>query len=151
MGSQWAGMGRELMTLEPFARAIRTCNEALLPFGLNLVELIREPDDNTVSNPLLSAVCIIAIQVSQGNRCFYCILYYVIPVSFQIALTDLLKILGVEPDGMLGHSVGELACGYADGCLTAEEAVLCAYWRGRCLQEANLAPGAMAAVGNNKQ
>ncbi len=63
MGSQWAGMGRELMSLEPFARAIRHCHEVLLPYGVNLLELIREPDDNTVSNPLLSAVCIIAIQV----------------------------------------------------------------------------------------
>lgn len=55
--------------------------------------------------------------------------------------------LGVKPDGIIGHSVGELACGYADGSLSRKEAVLAAYWRGRCIKEANLPPGGMAAVG----
>jgi len=47
----------------------------------------------------------------------------------------------------VGHSVGELACGYADGSLSHSEAVLAAYWRGRCIKDANLPPGGMAAVG----
>ena len=47
----------------------------------------------------------------------------------------------------MGHSVGELACAYADGGLTAQETVLAAYMRGRCIAEAKLPPGAMAAVG----
>ena len=55
--------------------------------------------------------------------------------------------MGITPDGIVGHSVGELACAYADGSLTAEEAVLAAYWRGICVQNANLPPGGMAAVG----
>ena len=37
---------------------------------------------------------------------------------------------GIEPAGMLGHSAGEIACGYADGCLTREQTVLIAYHRG---------------------
>ena len=60
---------------------------------------------------------------------------------------DLLRLLGIESDGIVGHSVGELGCAYADGCFTAEQTVLAAYWRGRCIQEANLPPGGMAAVG----
>lgn len=60
---------------------------------------------------------------------------------------DVLRSLGLEPDGILGHSVGELGCGYADGSLTAEETVLAAYWRGRCILESNLPTGGMAAVG----
>ena len=59
--------------------------------------------------------------------------------------------MGVQPDGIVGHSVGELGCGYADGSLTAEEAVLAAYWRGRCIQEAKLPPGGMAAVGRYRR
>lgn len=55
--------------------------------------------------------------------------------------------MGITPDGIVGHSVGELGCGYADGSLTAEETVLAAYWRGRCIRESNLPPGGMAAVG----
>ena len=65
----------------------------------------------------------------------------------QVALVDLLRSLRVHPDGIVGHSVGELGCAYADGGLTAEEVVLAAYWRGRCVLDADLPPGAMAAVG----
>ena len=60
---------------------------------------------------------------------------------------DTLRLMGITPDGIVGHSVGELGCGYADGSLTAEETVLAAYWRGRCIRESNLPPGGMAAVG----
>jgi len=65
----------------------------------------------------------------------------------QIALVDVLRTLSIEPDGIVGHSVGELGCAYADGGLTAEETILCAYWRGICASEANLPPGGMAAIG----
>jgi len=58
-----------------------------------------------------------------------------------------MRSLGVEPDGMVGHSIGEQVCAYADGGLTAEEAAVAAYWRGRCISEANLPEGGMAAVG----
>jgi fatty acid synthase len=65
----------------------------------------------------------------------------------QVALVDVLRSLGIEPQGVVGHSVGELGCAYADGCMTAEETVLSAYWRGRCLVDQNLPLGGMAAVG----
>lgn len=68
-------------------------------------------------------------------------------LSLQVALIDLLTKVGLQPSGIVGHSVGELACGYADGSLTHAEAVLAAYWRGLCIKEASLPPGAMAAVG----
>lgn len=66
---------------------------------------------------------------------------------FQIAQIDMLQKMGLRPDGIVGHSVGELACGYADGSLSHTEAILAAYWRGRCIKEANLPAGGMAAVG----
>ncbi|KAL3237297.1 hypothetical protein MRX96_022064 [Rhipicephalus microplus] len=56
-------------------------------------------------------------------------------VAIQVALVDMLHAVGLRPDGIVGHSTGEMACAYADGCLTAEQTVLCAYWRGRCVQE----------------
>lgn len=40
-----------------------------------------------------------------------------------------------------------MGCAYADGTLTAEQAVLTAYFRGRAILESNLPKGAMAAVG----
>lgn len=69
-----------------------------------------------------------------------------VPAS-QIALIDLLTCVGLKPDGIIGHSLGEVACGYADGCLSQREAVLAAYWRGQCIKDANLPAGSMAAVG----
>lgn len=65
----------------------------------------------------------------------------------QIALTDVLSVLGVVPDRIIGHSVGELGCAYADGCLTAEQMMLIAYYRGRSSLEAPLIKGMMAAIG----
>ena len=48
---------------------------------------------------------------------------------------------------MVGHSVGELGCAYADGTLSVEQTISAAYWRGRCIKEAKLPKGSMAAVG----
>lgn len=68
-------------------------------------------------------------------------------ILIQVGLTDVLTSLGITPDGIVGHSVGELGCAYADGTFTAQQTVLAAYWRGRSILESKLPPGAMAAVG----
>ena len=61
----------------------------------------------------------------------------------QVGLVDMLRDeYGIEPAGMLGHSAGEIACGYADGCLTREQTVLIAYHRGVSLPD----PGHMFAA-----
>lgn len=61
---------------------------------------------------------------------------------------DILRALDIVPDGILGHSVGELGCAYADGCFTAEEMILSAYARGQASLESDLISGMMAAIGN---
>lgn len=48
---------------------------------------------------------------------------------------------------MVGHSVGELGCAYADGCFSAEEMVLAAYARGKASLDSDVMEGMMAAVG----
>jgi len=60
---------------------------------------------------------------------------------------DILKALEIKPDGIIGHSVGELGCAYADGCFTAEEMIMAAYARGRASVETELPDGMMAAIG----
>lgn len=40
-----------------------------------------------------------------------------------------------------------IGCAYADGCLTAEQVILTAYWRARIGAETKIAPGMMGAVG----
>lgn len=126
MGTQWAGMAKDLMQLEVFEKGIRKCAEALEPEGINLYDIILSTDESTFDNVMNSFISIAAIQV---------------------ALVDVLSSIGIHPDGIVGHSVGELGCAYADGTFTAEQTVLAAYWRGLCILESKLPLGAMAAVG----
>ena len=65
----------------------------------------------------------------------------------QVGLVDVLRAVGIEPDGIVGHLVGELGCAYVDGCLTAEQMVLAAYYLGHASLETELIKGLMAAVG----
>ncbi|XP_016070948.1 PREDICTED: fatty acid synthase [Miniopterus natalensis] len=126
MGTQWRGMGLSLMRLASFRDSILRSDEVLKPLGLQVSELLLSPDEATFDDTVNAFVSLTAIQV---------------------ALISLLTSMGLKPDGIIGHSLGEVACGYADGCLSQEEAILSAYWRGQCIKEANLPPGAMAAVG----
>lgn len=126
MGSQWPGMARHLLRVPVFRAAMQRCHDALKPHGVDLLHIVTTEDKNIYDNILHSFVGIAAV---------------------QIGLTDVLKAMGVEPDGIIGHSVGELGCGYADGCFTAEQMVLAAHARGRASIETELIRGTMAAVG----
>ncbi|KAJ1529160.1 hypothetical protein ONE63_005968 [Megalurothrips usitatus] len=126
MGSQWPGMGADLMRIPVFAAAVERCHNALLPLGLDLKHIITTKDPKIYDNILHSFVGIAAVQVG---------------------LTDVLHAVGIEPYGIIGHSVGELGCAYADGCITAEQMMLAAHARGQASNETELVPGMMAAVG----
>lgn len=128
IGSQWLQMGSDLMKIPIFADAIERCHNALSVHGLNLKEIITSKKKETFESVLNSYVGIIAI---------------------EIALTDVLKAIGMAPDYIIGHSVGELGCAYADGCLSVEEAILAAHARGVASNESSLIDGAMAAIGLN--
>jgi acyl transferase domain-containing protein len=62
-------------------------------------------------------------------------------------VVNILKDWGIEPTAVLGHSSGEIAAAYACDALTMEEAIICAYLRGRGTKEPTDTPGAMAAIG----
>ncbi|KAG5306378.1 FAS synthase, partial [Pseudoatta argentina] len=126
MGTQWPGMARQLFGIETFQRSLRRSADALAPHGIDLMNIIINATDDTYENVLDSFVSIAAMQV---------------------ALVDILTSIGIHPDGIVGHSVGELGCAYADGAFTLEQTVLAAYCRGKAIVESNLEPGAMAAVG----
>ncbi|XP_062605841.1 fatty acid synthase-like [Saccostrea cucullata] len=126
MGSQWPSMGRKMMQMNIFKQSIMNCDSILQSHGVSLYDIIMKGGDSIYDKCLNSFLGI---------------------TSIQIAMVDMLRSIGMEPDGIVGHSVGELGCGYADGSLTAEETLLAAYWRGRCILEADLPTGGMAAVG----
>uniref|UniRef100_A0A915HMA7 Malonyl-CoA:ACP transacylase (MAT) domain-containing protein n=1 Tax=Romanomermis culicivorax TaxID=13658 RepID=A0A915HMA7_ROMCU len=127
MGSQWAGMGRELMCIDIFRESVLACSRAIEPFGISPLKLITEGTDEDFKDNTL--------------HCFLGI------CAIQIGLTDLLRHLGLQEDGIIGHSTGEMASSYADGCTTREETMLIAYYRGKTILGAKFPPGAMAAIG----
>ena len=64
----------------------------------------------------------------------------------QVDLARLWKHWGVEPDVVIGHSVGEVAAAHIAGYLTLEQAVTVIFYRGKLLSKAS--GGSMLVVGN---
>lgn len=126
MGSQWTQMGEELLAIPLFRQSIERSHEVLVPLGLDLKMIITSKDQSVLQNILNIFVGIAAIQV---------------------AIVDILRELNLTQDFIVGHSVGELGCAYADGCFTAKQMVLAAYARGLVSQKTKIIRGSMAAVG----
>ncbi|XP_065215656.1 fatty acid synthase-like [Planococcus citri] len=126
MGCQWPAMAKSLMTIPIFSESIRKSHQILQLKQIDLIRIITDDDPKIFDNILNSLVGIAAIQV---------------------ALVDILQAIGIQPDGIIGHSAGEVGCAYADGCLTAEQTILAAYYRGLVSIETELIHGTMAAVG----
>lgn len=108
-GSQWAGMGSRLMEKEPaFRKALEHCDRAIQPLtGWSLIERLCSPD--------------IAAYLEQID--------FVQPALFamQVALAELWRSWGIEPAGVIGHSMGEVAAAHIAGVLSLEAAaqVIC--------------------------
>lgn len=60
---------------------------------------------------------------------------------------DVLITIGITPDIIIGHSIGEILCAYADGCLTSEQTIKAAYYYGVAILNSKIPLGAMAYVG----
>ncbi|KAJ8668382.1 hypothetical protein QAD02_010045 [Eretmocerus hayati] len=126
MGSQWRGMGESLLRLPIFAKSVSKCDAVLKPLGFDIYQALIEKDESKPMSTLDSMVGIIV---------------------FQIALVDILNSLGFKPQNLVGHSIGETSCAYADGSLSFEQVVLAAYYRGLVASETKIIHGTMAAVG----
>jgi acyl transferase domain-containing protein/acyl carrier protein len=106
-GSQWVGMGRQLMSREPaFRESLEQCERAMRPFVNWSLEqqLHLEPD-----SPGYRMNEIDVIQPSL--------------LSIEIALAALWRAWGVEPDAVLGHSMGEVGAAFVAGALSLEDAM----------------------------
>jgi acyl transferase domain-containing protein/SAM-dependent methyltransferase/acyl carrier protein len=128
-GTQWWGMGRELMRHEPvFRRMIEACDWAMRPWArFSLIEELARPEaDSQMHRTEISQPAIFAM---------------------QMALTELWKSWGVHPSAVVGHSVGEDAAACVAGILTLDEAAKVIVFRGRLMDEFAPSGGTMLAVG----
>lgn len=86
MGSQWQGMGKDLMQFEVFRNTMFRCAAALKPYNVDLIGILTKSNANTFDD-LTNCFCAIS--------------------AVAIGLTDLLTSVGIVPDGIAGHSLGE--------------------------------------------
>ena len=122
-GSQWPGMGRELLAAEPaFAAAVDRLEPVLREqAGVSLLGAT-EPDADLTS---LTAV---------------------MPALFglQVALAELWRSYGAEPSAVIGHSLGEIAAAVTAGALDAPTGARIVASRSRLLT--TVRGGTMAVV-----
>ncbi|MCF3636086.1 acyltransferase domain-containing protein, partial [Komagataeibacter intermedius] len=108
-GPQWFGMGRELLVEEPaFREALEECAAAIeAETGWSVIdELKRPPETSRLER----------IEFAQPAL-----------FSVEVALGALWRSWGVEPDVVVGHSIGEVAAAYMAGAVTLADAakVIC--------------------------
>jgi acyl transferase domain-containing protein/aryl carrier-like protein len=126
-GGQWLRMGCGLLRLEPFERAITSCERAMAPFWTR--SLRRELEASATSSHLED------ISVLQ-------------PLVFavQVGVAALWRAWGIEPEAVVGHSLGEVAAAHVAGALTLDAAARVICTRARLLKTV-AGRGAMAVVG----
>ncbi|MEU9233192.1 type I polyketide synthase [Streptomyces subrutilus] len=127
-GSQWAGMGRELLDSSPvFAERIAECAAALEPYvDWSLLDVLRgetEPE-------LMERVDVLQ------------------PASFavMVGLAAVWKSVGVKPDAVLGHSQGEIAAACVAGALSLQDAARVVALRSQAIAKDLAGRGGMASV-----
>ncbi|OBI56996.1 type I polyketide synthase [Mycobacterium sp. E787] len=126
-GSQWAGMGVELLdTATIFAQQIEACAQAFAEFvDWSLTDVLRgapgapAPDRVDVVQPVLFAV--------------------------MVSLAELWKSVGVSPDAVIGHSQGEIAAAYVAGALSLRDAARVVTLRSKLLRSL-AGPGGMLSI-----
>ncbi|WP_328869734.1 SDR family NAD(P)-dependent oxidoreductase [Streptomyces sp. NBC_00287] len=106
-GSQWLGMGRELLASSPvFAARIAECETALTPYvDWRLTELLNGPEPGSRWAQWTEHVEIIQ------------------PVlwAVMISLAAVWESLGITPSAVVGHSQGELAAAVVAGALSLDD------------------------------
>ncbi|HLT40323.1 MAG TPA: beta-ketoacyl synthase N-terminal-like domain-containing protein, partial [Enhygromyxa sp.] len=127
-GSQWLGMARTLLVGEPvFRSALETVDREVEELaGWSVIdELLADPVRSRLDRASVVQVVLFAVQVSLGQ---------------------LWHSWGIEPDAIVGHSVGEIAAAHLAGILSLQDAVRVVVERGRVVGELAAGRGAMLLV-----
>ncbi len=126
-GTQWAGMGRELLGSSPvFAARIAECAAALEPWiDWSLLDVLRGDDPGLLDR----------VDVLQ-------------PASWamMVGLAAVWSAAGVVPDAVLGHSQGEIAAACVSGALSLEDAAKVVALRSQAIAAKLSGRGGMASV-----
>ena len=133
-GAQRCGVGQELYKSEPvFRKAFESVSErvtAILQIDLN--DFLDEPRDNGVQTQIHRT------EIAQPFL-----------FALEYATAQLWKHWGIQPTGMLGHSIGELVAGCLSEVFSLEDAVRLVCKRGVLM--GSMEPGAMLAVHLDEQ
>ncbi|MCY3867998.1 MAG: SDR family NAD(P)-dependent oxidoreductase [Gemmatimonadetes bacterium] len=126
-GSQWVGMGQVLYESEPVARAVLDRCEAVLlqERGSSLLDVMfgRSEGEEDLGDTAWEQPALYAL---------------------ECALTALWSSVGIRPDVVVGHSIGELAASQAAGVFSLEDGMRFAAVRGALMSQ--MEEGGMAAV-----
>lgn len=135
-GAQWPQMGKELIeAFSSFRRTIQDLDAVL--------QTLPESPSWTLQNALLEPKA--TSQINHVTRS------QPVCTAVQIALVNLLAQWGVYPQGVVGHSSGEIVAAYTSGRLTSAQAIIVAYYRGYVVGKSEIkAPGCMMAAGLGK-
>ncbi|WP_247708006.1 type I polyketide synthase [Streptomyces sp. RT42] len=127
-GTQWEGMGAELLDASPvFARSIADCEAALAPHvDWSLTEVLRRTD----GAPTLDRV-----DVAQPALW-----------AVMVSLAELWRAHGLEPAAVLGHSQGEIAAAAVSGALSLADAAAVVAVRSLAIARELSGHGGMVAV-----
>ncbi|HET6733560.1 MAG TPA: type I polyketide synthase, partial [Mycobacterium sp.] len=123
-GSQWPGMGRQLLADEPaFAAAVADLEPDFTEqVGFSLRQVLADGEQ------------LVGIHRIQP-----------VLVGIQLALTELWRYYGVEPDAVIGHSMGEVTAAVVAGALTRAEGFRVIATRSRLMSRLS-GQGAMALL-----
>ncbi len=135
-GSQYVNMGRELYEQETiFREHIDACVELLRPhLGLDLRDVLYPPEERAEKASAQLA------QTALTQPALFAIEY---------ALARLWMSWGIQPQAMIGHSIGEYVAACLAGVLSLEHALALVAVRGRLMQQ--MPAGAMLAVSLSEQ
>ncbi|MBT2386633.1 type I polyketide synthase, partial [Streptomyces sp. ISL-11] len=127
-GSQWAGMGAELLDASPvFAERMSECAAALSVYvDWSLLDVLRQ----VPGAPGLDRVDVVQ------------------PASWavMVSLAELWRSYGVEPSAVIGHSQGEIAAACVAGALSLDDAARVVALRSQAIAESLAGHGGMVSV-----